>query len=95
MIAVRARDNDDPMAGFDRGGIESKIRLLIVKLGDGGMTLDDAIYSLAHPTAPDATPGMTREGVVTALMAIADGSSVFAKIAHNLADGYREEYGLE
>ena len=63
--------------------IASAITLLSLKLGGG--PLDDAMYSLAHPDAIDATPGVTHQTVVDELNLIGASPSVYAEKARELS----------
>lgn len=95
MIAAytgTAGRDSNPLAGFNVcGSIREKVYLLAVKTGSS--TMDDALYTLAHPTAPDATPGgATHEDVVAAIRDIAESWPEFSPLATELASAYEEEY---
>lgn len=93
MIKVRVRmnGNDDPLAGFEYvKDTRSAVSLLSVKLGSG--RLDDALYSLAHPDAPDANMGVTHQTVVDELDRIGSGDSPYAEKARELSAAYATEY---
>lgn len=84
-------DGSAALAGFGQGTLPD-IYLLQVKTGS--VILDDALYSLAHPTAPDATPGATHLDVLRALNMIVEDTPVYSVIASKLAKAYAEEHGL-
>lgn len=67
-----------------------EITLLSLKLGGG--PLDDAMYSLAHPDAIDATRGVTHQTVVDELNLIGASPSVYAEKARELSAAYAAEY---
>jgi len=93
MIKARSRVNGDnnPLAGFSyTTSTRSAITLLSLKLGGG--PLDDAMYSLAHPDAIDATPGVTHQTVVDELNLIGASPSVYAEKARELSAAYAAEY---
>ena len=59
----------------------------------GSSALDDALYTMAHPTAPDATPGgATHEDVVAAIRNVASAWPEFKVFATELADTYEKEH---
>lgn len=89
-ISVRTRDIDDPMAGFGHG-----MDIYMLQMKTGSTTLDDAIYSVAHPDAPDATPGATHLDVLRAIKEIAALWPVYRDIAEKIADDYANEHNLK
>lgn len=92
MIAVRVKpDDNSPSAGFDLSKpVRENVYLLQVKTGSPA--LDNALYSLAHPDAPDAIRGATHRGVVEAIRVVAKVHKDFTDIAEQLADAYEQEY---
>lgn len=90
-VLAQPSGSDDPMAGF--GSVETmlgKVYLLQVKTGSGA--LDNALYSIAHPTQPDADPNATHSDVVAALRWIVKIYPEYAEIATELAKAYEKEY---
>jgi len=83
--------DSDPLAGFvQMSGLRSMVYLLQVKTGSS--RLDDALYGVAHPGAPDARPDMTHHDVVAAIREIASSNAIFGELASQLADDYAKEY---
>lgn len=95
MISVRVRttsDGSDPLAGFDQCE-NTRARVYLLQVKTNSSTLDDALYTMAHPEAPDATPGgTTHADVVAAIRGIAATRPEFAGFATKLADTYEQEY---
>lgn len=54
--------------------------------------LDNALYSLAHPSAPDADPDPSHEKVVKALRQIADARADIREVTIELANSYEQEH---
>lgn len=88
-LLMKSRDDDNPLTGFGQGTRED-IYLLQVKTGSG--ELDDVLYSIAHPDARDARPGMTRADVVDTLRLIARTNRIYGEKAAELADAYEKEF---
>lgn len=95
MISVRVRttsDGSDPLAGFDQAG-DTRAKVYLLQVKTNSSALDDALYTIAHPEAPDATPGgATHAEVVAAIRGISATRSEFADLANELADAYEQEY---
>jgi len=88
-ISVRTRDDNNPLAGFGHG-----LDIYMLQIKTGSTALDDAIYSVAHPSSPDATPGATRHDVLKAIKNIAASWPIYRDIANKIADDYAKEHNL-
>ena len=70
--------------------VRAKVYLLAVYTGFN--RLEDALYSVANPTASDARPGATHQDVVDAIRGIAQQHPTDSKVLDQLADDYAKEY---
>lgn len=95
MALSHTGGSKDPLAGFDQcDSTRAKAYLLQVKTNSSA--LDDALYTIAHPEASDATPGgATHADVVAAIRGISATRPEFADFATKLADTYEHEYCLQ
>ncbi len=94
MIAVAMSRSENPLEGFDScRSVLRKVYLLQVKTRS--RALDDALYGICHPGAPDAGREYNHQDVVDVLNDIAKDYPVFNEIATKLAKAYREEFCQE